>query len=99
MINAPLKRAQAANLVKKRCIVRATAGFACDRFGPRWTYFSILLAGSIPTALAGAVVNANGLIALRCFAGILGAAFVPCEVWTTGFFDKNVVGAANAFAA
>ena len=75
------------------------AGFACDRFGPRLTYVGILLAGAIPTGLAGAVYNAPGLIALRCFTGILGGALVPCEVWTTGFFDKNVVGAANAFAA
>ena len=82
-----------------RCIVRATAGSACDRFGPRWTYAVLLLCGAIPTALAGTVTNARGLIALRCFIGILGAGLVPCEVWTTGFFDKNVVGAANAFAA
>ena len=24
---------------------------------------------------------------------------MPCQVWTTGFFDKTVVGTANAFAA
>ena len=28
-----------------------------------------------------------------------GAAFVPCQVWCTGFYDKEVVGTANAFAA
>jgi len=33
---------------------------------------------------------------LRFFIGILGGSFVPCQVWTTGFFDKNVVGTANA---
>ena len=43
--------------------------------------------------------SANGLIALRFFIGILGGTFVPCQVWTTGFFDKNVVGTANALAA
>lgn len=56
-------------------------------------------AGAIPTALVGTVQNAGGLIALRCFIGILGGSFVPCQVWTTGFFDKNVVGTANALAA
>lgn len=77
-------------------LVRFVAGPLCDRFGPRWTYIAILLAGSLPTALAGAVYNVSGLIALRFFVGILGGTFVPCQVWSTGFFDKNVVGTSNA---
>jgi NNP family nitrate/nitrite transporter-like MFS transporter len=32
----------------------------------------------------------------RFFIGILGGAFVPCQVWTMGFFDNNIVGTANA---
>lgn len=36
---------------------------------------------------------------LRFFVGILGGSFIPCQVWTTGFFDKSVVGTANALAA
>ncbi|KAL9638141.1 MAG: hypothetical protein Q9164_001735 [Protoblastenia rupestris] len=72
------------------------AGPACDRFGPRYTFAGCLLAGAIPTALAGAVTNVRGLLALRFFIGILGGSFVPCQVWSTGFFDKNVVGTANA---
>ena len=80
-------------------LVRLGAGAACDRFGPRWVFVAILIAGAIPTALAGTVNNAAGLLALRCFIGILGGTFVPCQVWTTGFFDKNVVGTANALAA
>ena len=75
------------------------AGPACDRFGPRYTFAACLLAGSLPTALAGAVANAKGLLALRFFIGILGGAFVPCQVWSTGFFDKNIVGSANALTA
>lgn len=77
-------------------IVRLVAGTCCDRFGPRLTFAGCLLAGAIPTFLAGAVFNARGLYALRFFIGILGGSFVPCQVWTTGFFDKNVVGTANA---
>ncbi|KAI4128998.1 MAG: hypothetical protein LQ338_002465 [Usnochroma carphineum] len=80
-------------------LVRLIAGPACDRFGPRWTFGGCLLAGAIPTALAGAVYNAKGLLALRFFIGILGGSFVPCQVWSTGFFDKNVVGTANALTA
>ncbi|KKA17671.1 Nitrate transporter CrnA [Rasamsonia emersonii CBS 393.64] len=71
----------------------------CDRFGPRLVFIGVLLCGAIPTAMAGLVTNPGGLIALRFFVGILGASFVPCQVWTTGFFDKNVVGTANALAA
>jgi NNP family nitrate/nitrite transporter-like MFS transporter len=77
-------------------LVRLVAGLSCDRFGPRVTFAACLLAGAIPTALAGAVYNASGLLALRFFIGILGGSFVPCQVWSTGFFDKNVVGTANA---
>ncbi|KAI9748349.1 MAG: hypothetical protein M1835_001815 [Candelina submexicana] len=77
-------------------LVRLVAGPMCDRFGPRYTFAGCLLAGSIPTALAGCVTNAKGLLALRFFIGILGGSFVPCQVWSTGFFDKNVVGTANA---
>lgn len=79
-------------------IVRLIAGPCCDRFGPRLTFAGCLLAGAIPTFLAGAVYNTSGLYALRFFIGILGGSFVPCQVWTTGFFDKNVVGTANALA-
>ncbi|KAF7513164.1 hypothetical protein GJ744_010560 [Endocarpon pusillum] len=80
-------------------LVRLVAGPACDRFGPRITFCATLLIGSIPTALAGTVFNASQLLALRFFIGILGGSFVPCQVWSTGFFDKNVVGTANAFTA
>ncbi|KAL8660089.1 MAG: hypothetical protein Q9226_000081 [Calogaya cf. arnoldii] len=77
-------------------LIRLVAGPMCDRFGPRLTFAGCLLAGAIPTALAGGVYNVHGLLALRFFVGILGGSFVPCQVWSTGFFDKNVVGTANA---
>ncbi|KAL8840750.1 MAG: hypothetical protein Q9170_001188 [Blastenia crenularia] len=80
-------------------LVRLVAGPACDRFGPRWTFAGCLFAGAIPTALAGAVYSPKGLLALRFFIGILGGSFVPCQVWSTGFFDKNIVGTANALTA
>ncbi|KAI4201742.1 MAG: hypothetical protein LQ346_002104 [Caloplaca aetnensis] len=77
-------------------LVRLVAGPCCDRFGPRWTFAGCLLVGAIPTALAGTISSASGLMAIRFFVGILGGSFVPCQVWSTGFFDKNVVGTANA---
>nr|AGG56531.1 nrt [Doratomyces sp. NG_p51] len=79
-------------------LVRFVAGPLCDKFGPRYVFAGTLLAGSIPTAMAGLVKTPGGLIALRFFVGILGGTFVPCQVWCTGFFDKNIVGTANALA-
>src|ERR1700753_2308836 len=77
-------------------LIRWLAGPLCDRFGPRYVFAGILLAGAIPTALAGTVTTPGGVIALRFFIGILGGTFVPCQVWSTGFYDKNIVGTANA---
>jgi len=77
-------------------VVRFIAGPLCDLFGPRYTFVCILLAGAIPTAMAGLITNVSGLLALRFFVGILGGTFVPCQVWSMGFFDKNVVGTSNA---
>lgn len=34
----------------------------------------------------------------RTCLGILGATFVPCQAWTTAFYDTGVVGRANALA-
>ncbi|KAI4181302.1 MAG: hypothetical protein L6R41_006700 [Letrouitia leprolyta] len=98
-----LKRTDVANsniiALTATLLVRLVAGPACDRFGPRWTFAGCLFAGAIPTALAGTVYSVKGLLALRFFIGILGGSFVPCQVWSTGFFDKNVVGTANALTA
>jgi len=77
-------------------VVRAIAGPMCDHIGPRKTFAALLFMGAIPTALAGTAKNAMGLYFIRFFVGILGGTFVPCQVWTTGFFDKNIVGTANA---
>jgi MFS transporter, NNP family, nitrate/nitrite transporter len=80
-------------------LVRLIAGPCCDYWGPRWTFTGCLAIGAIPTFLAGTAYTRNQLFALRFFVGILGGSFVPCQVWSTGFFDKNVVGTANAFTA
>ncbi|KAH8648987.1 major facilitator superfamily domain-containing protein [Tricladium varicosporioides] len=80
-------------------LVRLCAGPACDRFGPKVTFAACLLLGAIPSALAGTIHNALGLYFVRFFVGILGGSFVPCQVWSTGFFDKNIVGTGNALTA
>lgn len=80
-------------------LVRLVAGPACDRFGPRYTFAGCLLIGAIPTFLSGTAYSVAQLYALRFFIGILGGSFVPCQVWTTGFFDKNIIGTANSLTA
>ncbi|CAK7231853.1 hypothetical protein SCUCBS95973_008062 [Sporothrix curviconia] len=77
-------------------LVRIGAGPLCDLFGPRKVFGGLLLLGAIPTGLAPLIHTASGLYVVRFFTGILGASFVPCQVWSTAFFDKNVVGSANA---
>ncbi|KAK4128593.1 MFS general substrate transporter [Parathielavia appendiculata] len=77
-------------------LVRLVAGPLCDQFGPRKVFGGLLLVGAIPLGLAPLVHNATGLYVSRFFIGILGGSLVPCQVWSTGFFDKNVVGTANA---
>lgn len=79
-------------------LVRFVSGPLCDKLGARKVFSFILLAGSIPVGLAPLVTNASGLYVIRFFVGILGGSFVPCQVWCTGWFDKNVVGTANALA-
>ncbi|KAG6007882.1 hypothetical protein E4U54_008774 [Claviceps lovelessii] len=79
-------------------LLRFIAGPLCDRFGSRKVYASLLLVGCLPIGLAPLVTSATGLYICRFFIGILGATFVPCQVWCTAFFDTNVVGTANALS-
>lgn len=77
-------------------LVRLVSGPLCDMFGPRNVFGGLLLLGAVPTGLTPLIRNATGLYLARFFMGILGGTFVPCQVWSTAFFDKNVVGSANA---
>ncbi|QRV85668.1 major facilitator superfamily transporter [Ceratobasidium sp. AG-Ba] len=77
-------------------LVRLVVGPLVDRFGPRKVMAALLVIGAIPSGLAGTATKASHLYVIRFFIGILGGTFVPCQAWTTAFFDKNVVGTANA---
>jgi len=79
-------------------VVRVIAGPLVDRFGPRKVMAGLLVLGAIPSGLAGTAHSAIGLYMIRFFIGILGGTFVTCQAWTTVFFDKKVVGTANALA-
>ncbi len=78
--------------------LRFATGPLCDQFGSRRVFAWLILLGCLPIGLAPLIKDATGLYIARFFIGILGATFVPCQVWCTGFFDKNVVGTANALA-
>ncbi|OAX35874.1 nitrate transporter [Rhizopogon vinicolor AM-OR11-026] len=77
-------------------IVRIISGPLVDRYGPRKVMAYLLIIGAIPSGLAGTVSTVHGLYTIRFFIGILGGTFVSCQAWNTAFFDKNVVGSANA---
>jgi NNP family nitrate/nitrite transporter-like MFS transporter len=79
-------------------LVRLIAGPACDKFGPRKVLACLLILGAIPSGLAALVTNIEGLEAVRFFISILGGSFVPTQAYTTTFFDKSIVGTANAFS-
>ncbi|TFK21047.1 nitrate transporter [Coprinopsis marcescibilis] len=76
--------------------VRVVVGPLVDRYGPRKVMAWLLILGAIPSGLAGTARSAESLYVLRFFIGILGGTFVPCQAWTSAFFDKNCVGTANA---
>ncbi|CAO3645988.1 unnamed protein product [Cunninghamella blakesleeana] len=77
-------------------VARLVVGPLCERFGPRRVMAALLILGSIPSALVGLIRNGVDLIIIRCFIGILGATFVPCQFWATQMFSASVVGSANA---
>ncbi|KAJ7909482.1 nitrate/nitrite porter [Mycena leptocephala] len=79
--------------------VRFVCGPLVDHYGPRKVMAGLLLIGAIPSGLAGTAHSAQTLYVLRFFIGILGGTFIPCQAWTSCFFDKNIVGTANAFVA
>ncbi|KAF9308643.1 High-affinity nitrate transporter 2.1 [Podila horticola] len=82
--------------VSATILARLMIGPLCDRYGPRKAMAGLLLFGSITIGLAGLASDANGLIIVRFFIGIIGAAFVPCQYWASRMFSSNIVGTANA---
>ena len=76
--------------------VRIVVGPLCDMFGPRRVMSGLLIVGAIPMACAGLIQSGTGLIIVRLFIGILGGTFIPCQFWTSAFFNVKIVGTANA---
>lgn len=79
--------------------MRFLVGPLIDRYGPRRVMAGLLWYGSVPVALGAFCNSGTYLIVIRGFIGVAGAAFVPCQAWTSLMFAPRIVGTANAFSA
>lgn len=80
-------------------IVRLIIGPLCDKYGPRKTYSSLLILGSIPVACIGLADSFESFLLFRLAIGAIGAGFVITQYHTSIMFAPNVVGLANATTA
>jgi NNP family nitrate/nitrite transporter-like MFS transporter len=86
--------------VASSAITRVVMGPLCDRFGARWVLCCTLIAGAIPTGLAGWLVQDDtSLYLVRLFIGVAGSSLVTVQYWTSSMFTVEVAGTANALAA
>lgn len=80
-------------------LVRLAVGPLCDKYGPRITYTTLLLLGSIPVFGVAAANSYESFLFFRLLIGAIGASFVITQYHTSVMFAPNVVGTANAAAA
>ena len=78
---------------------RLLVGYLCDRIGPRITYTTLLIIGSIPVMSIGLSDSYESFLAFRLAIGVIGASFVITQYHTSVMFAPNVVGTANATTA
>lgn len=78
---------------------RLIIGWACDRFGPRITYSTLLIIGAFPVMGIGLAQDFQTFLFFRLMIGAIGAAFVITQYHTSVMFAPNVVGQANATSA
>merc|ERR1719258_952871 len=78
--------------------MRVAAGPMCDIWGARKTFVLLLLLG-VPGMIIFMTSQSAFMFTLgRVFIGLSLATFVTCQVWCSQFFDRKVVGTANATA-
>lgn len=78
---------------------RIFCGWLCDRIGPRITYTSLLLLGSLPVMGIGLAHSFATFLVFRILIGAIGASFVITQYHTSRMFAPNCVGLANAATA
>ena len=98
-----LSPAQVGNLmigsIAATVLARLTAGWLCDRIGPRLTYSGLLVLGSVPVMSIGLARSYHTFLLFRVAIGAIGASFVITQYHCSTMFAPNVVGTANATAA
>ncbi|ROO37607.1 MFS transporter [Salinisphaera orenii] len=80
-------------------LVRLLIGPLCDKFGPRKTYSTLLILGSIPVMCIGFADSFETFLFARLCIGAIGASFVITQYHTAVMFAPNIVGTANATTA
>jgi MFS transporter, NNP family, nitrate/nitrite transporter len=80
-------------------LARLLTGWLCDKIGPRITYTTLLLIGSLPVMFIGLSNSYESFLIFRLCIGIIGASFVITQFHTSVMFAPNIVGTANATVA
>jgi len=78
---------------------RLLFGWLCDRIGPRKSYTTLLLLGSIPVMTIGFSDSFTSFLLFRLAIGMIGASFVITQYHTASMYASNVVGTANSVSA
>jgi len=98
-----LSKAQVGNIIISSVAItifaRLIIGYLCDRIGPRITYATLLILGSIPIMSIGLSNSYESFLLFRLAIGVIGASFVITQYHTSVMFAPNVVGTANATTA
>jgi MFS transporter, NNP family, nitrate/nitrite transporter len=84
--------------VSATIIARLLIGRLCDTWGPRKTYTTLLVLGSIPVFLVGFANSYATFLIFRLAIGVIGASFVITQYHTSVMFAPNIKGTANAVA-
>lgn len=85
--------------VASTVLMRLFIGWACDVIGPRLTYGTLLIVGSIPIMAVGLSNDYTTFLLMRVAIGMIGASFVITQYHTSQMFAANCVGTANAITA
>jgi len=79
-------------------LIRLVFGEVVERWGPRRPQTVLLGYGAVLVLASSQINSATSLYVTRFLISLVGAAFIPCQFWTTMLFSEKVVGRANAFA-
>ena len=97
-----LSKAQIGNIiiasVSATIIARLVIGRLCDTWGPRKTYTTLLLIGSLPVFLVGLSSSYESFLLFRLAIGVIGASFVITQFHTSVMFAPKIKGTVNAVA-